>query len=120
MLIINSILDISEFKVLFPSIVWTKLPRTLGVDHKEYFYTGLYEDDEKRVNITIRPSKIMAISENFKKRMPQDGSIPKEGYNGMLVEWGSSTEVKIDDKLIAEIDMKAGLLAPRVKQVIEW
>lgn len=120
MLITNNTLDITAFKQFFPSITWTKLPRVLGTDHKEFFYMGLYEDEEKRVNITIRPSKIMAISETFKKRLPQDGGVPAEGYKGILVEWGGSTEIRIDDKFLVEVEAKAGALAPRTKQTLDW
>jgi hypothetical protein len=120
MLINDSQLDIAKFREFFPQITWTKLPRTLGPDHKEFFYTGIYEDDEKRVNLTIRPSKIMAISETYKNRLPMDGGVPPENYRGAVVEWGASVELKVDDKFIAEVETVAQKLVPRTKQTLEW
>jgi hypothetical protein len=52
--------------------------------------------------------------------MPNDGSIPSDTYRGQLVDWGSSVEVKVDDKFLKEVDALASALAPKTTQVLEW
>jgi hypothetical protein len=120
MLIEDGKLNIEDFKKLFSSITWTKLPRNLGVNHKEYFYSGKYENPEMVVSVTIRPSMNMAISESFKNRMPMDGSIPPDGYRGPLVNWGSSVELMVDENFIKEVDNVAGQLMNKTIQKLEW
>ena len=120
MLINNSELNFAEFKEFFPKINWLKLPRKLGVNHTEFFYKGTYEDDSIRIDITVRPSKIMAVAETFKKRMPNDGSIPIEGYRGQVVEWGSSVEIKVSDTFILDIEAVAGSFVNKATKVLEW
>lgn len=120
MLIENNKLNIEEFKAFFDSINWKRVPRNLGQDHSEYFYIGSYEDDDKIVQVTIRPSKIMAVSETFKRRMISDGSIPPEGFKGQVVNWGSSVEVRVDDKFLEAVVKAAKPLPPRENQVLTW
>lgn len=120
MLIENNALNIVEFKKLFSNITWTKLPRKLNVNHSDFFYTGVYETPDTVVKITVRPSMNMAISETFKNRMPMDGSIPPDNYRGVLVEWGSTVEIKVDEKFIANVDAVAEKLVSKPTQSLEW
>ena len=62
----------------------------------------------------------MAISDTYKRRLPQDGAVPSDTYKGVLVEWGGSAEIRVDSKFIAEVEAKAGALAPRIKQTLDW
>lgn len=119
MLIDQGLLDKDKFAELLPMIKWTKLPRKLGPDHKEFFYSGQYENAEKTVLVTIRPSLWMAISESFKNRK-LDGSIPEEGYKGQLVSWGASTEVRVDSNFVEKVDSLAQSMEKRVIQTVNW
>lgn len=107
MLIENNKLNIQEFKETFSSISWTRLPRQLGPNHTEYFYSGLLETEDKRIQVTIRPSGVMALSETFKNRTPMNGSSPQPGYTGPLVDWGASVEVRVDKNFIDEVEAVA-------------
>ena len=113
-------LNMEVFKDLFFSIKWTKLPRQLGPNHTEYFYTGVLEDTERRIAITVRPTQIMAVSENLKDRHPQDGRVPDEAYKGFLVEWGFYTEVKVPDSFMKDLDEWSQVPTNNVAQTLEW
>lgn len=121
MIINDNKLDVKEFKEIFESISWIKLPRNLGKNHSEFFYSGKYETDDKKISITLRPSMVMAISETFKNRHPSDGSIPTESYRGPLVEWGGTIEVLMDAKFLKAVEKLAKPLMPREEtQTISW
>jgi hypothetical protein len=107
MLIENNKLNVQEFKEVFDSISWTRLPRKLGVNHTEYFYSGYWETPTFKVQITVRPSLVMALTETFKNRMVTDGSIPADGYRGQLVDWGSYIEMRVDQKFLDDVALRA-------------
>jgi hypothetical protein len=116
----NNKLNMDVFKDLFFSIKWTKLPRVLGPNHTDYFYTGVLEDAERRIAITVRPTQIMAVSENLKGRHPQNGAVPDENYKGMLVEWGYYVEVKVPDSFMKDLDEWSQVPIANAAQVLEW
>jgi hypothetical protein len=120
MLIENGKLNIDEFKAFFPNINWKRVPRKLGPNHSEFFHMGNYEDPEKIIAITIRPSKIMAVSETFRNRLPTDGSVPKEGYRGQLVDWGSTVEVRVDESFLKAVADAAKPMPVREHQTVSW
>jgi hypothetical protein len=120
MLIENGKLNVPEFKEFFDQIQWKRVPRSLGPNHSEFFHVGSYEDSDKIIAITIRPSKIMALSETFKNRMLNDGSVPPEGYKGQTNNWGTSVEVLVDDKFIQAVVEAAKPLPAREHQVLTW
>jgi len=107
MLIKNGNLDIKEFKDFFDKIEWIKAPRNLSTKIKEFFYLATYEDDNKVIKISIRPSMRMKISESFKNKLV-DGSDPKnkEDKNAKY-EFGTTIEVLIDNELLDRIKKKA-------------
>lgn len=120
MLIVDGKLNIAEFKNQFQSFEWLKLPRKLGPNHTEYFYSTKYEDSSRIVKATIRPSLWMSVSESFKNRKPMDGSIPEEGYKGPVVEWGYYTEINIDENFLNKIKEIAKSPEEREKQTLTW
>lgn len=123
MLIENGKLNITEFKAIFNDIAWTRLPRKLGPNHTEYFYVGSLENESLKIQVTIRPSLVMAISETFKNRVMTDGSIPLEGYRGPLVDWGSSLEMRVDQKFLDEVAAKASVKSEHASSTLtslEW
>ena len=113
-------LNMDVFKGLFFSIKWTKLPRVLGPNHTDYFYTGVLEDNERRIAITVRPTQIMAVSENLKGRLPQNGAVPDENYKGFLCEWGYYVEVKVPDSFMKDLDEWSKVPVAHIAQVLEW
>jgi len=120
MLIENEKLNIEEFKSLAPTLNWLKLPRKLGPNHTEYFYSSKYEDSSTIIKVTIRPSLWMSVSESFKNRMPMDGSIPKPDYKGPVVEWGSYAEMAIDESVLNKIKEWAKPPANVPTQTMTW
>lgn len=119
-LIVDNKLDTAALKQAFSTITWTILPRSLGPNHTEHFYTGQYSDDVKEIKIILRPSLTMSVTESFKNRMPQNGNIPQPGYVGPLVDWGSYVEVKVPESFLAEVKSVAQPLPVKQKQKIEW
>jgi hypothetical protein len=119
-IIVDQKLDTSAFKSMYKTLTWTKLPRKLGPNHSEFFYSGVYSDDEKEIKVLLRPSLTMSVSESFKNRMAQNGAVPTEGYRGLLVDWGSSVEVKVPQIMFDEISGLANPLPIKNTQKIEW
>ena len=118
-LIKDSALDISSFKEFFDQIKWLRVPRTLGLDHAQFFYLGSYEDSEKRVKITLRPSMYMAVEETLKNRT-KTGEAPVDSYRGTLYDYGSSVEVKIDDSMLEKIKSIAKEQPATSPQKLTW
>jgi hypothetical protein len=116
-LIENNMLDVQVFKELMPTLKWIKYPRKLGLNHKEFFFSASLEDDQVSIRVMLRPSGWLQVSESFKNRMPNNGSIPVEGYKGHLVDWGSTVEVKASDTLMLAIEKLSK--APEIKKYQE-
>ena len=123
MLIDNEKLNIEEFKTLVPNMTWLKLPRNLGTNHSEYFYSGKFEDDSKLIQVTVRPSLWISVTESFKNRRPQDGLPPTEediAKNRPLVDWGSYIEINIDENFLNKIKELAKSPESRTSQTVSW
>lgn len=98
MLIKNGILDTNKFKEVYSSLDWKQVPRNLSTDHKEYFYVASQEDDEKIVNIQVRPSLRMKVQESFKGFDAKGKKINDGQYN-----FGSTVEVIISEETLEKI-----------------
>jgi hypothetical protein len=119
-LIVDNQLDGNALKAMFGSIAWTILPRNLGPNHSEYFYTGHYSDEVKEIKIILRPSLTMSVTESFKNRMSQNGAVPPPEYRGLLVDWGQYVEVQVPASFLQNVIAVAKPLATKQKQKIEW
>jgi hypothetical protein len=120
MLIKDGVLNIEEFKALMPTLSWKRAPRWAGKDREDVFYISHYEDDNKIIEVSIRPSLRMLLSESFKNYTPKGDPAP-ENYTGPLVDWGSSVEVIIDEKFLEEIKKLAEPAGPTsTLQKISW
>ena len=113
-------LNTAVFKEVFQNLVWTKLPRVLGPNHTEFFYSGIYSDELKEIKVLLRSSLAMSVTESFKNRMPQNGAIPADSYKGPLVDWGSYVEVRVPQSLYDEAAALAKPLPKKQTQKIEW
>jgi hypothetical protein len=113
-------LNLEEFRATVPQLEWIKLPRVLGPNHTEYFYSAKFEDSSKIIKVIVRPSLWIAITESFKNRKSMDGSVPEEGYKGALVDWGSYIEAKVDENFIEKIKTLAKSPEERTVQTISW
>jgi len=119
MLIEKEQLNVQEFKEFFPKLSWTRVPRKLGLNHKDYFYIGLYEDEKVIVKASIRPSLRMQVFESFKGRT-LEGAVPPEGYKGRLCEWGGSVIVKVDEKFFEKVKEVSKEFTPTKTQMVSW
>ena len=104
MLIKDGNLDFKEFKKFFMKLEWKKVPRKLGPDHSQFFYVAKYEDEEKIIKVTIRPSNVMQLSESFKNRVINTGKAPPKGYKGALADFGTTVEVRVDQSVITKLE----------------
>lgn len=119
MLIENEQLNILNFKEFFPKLTWTRIPRKLGVNHRDFFYIGSYEDDKIIVKASIRPSLRMQVFETFKNRTV-DGEIPPPGHKGKLCDWGGSVTVKVDENFFSKIkEVSVEMSLPKI-QTLSW
>lgn len=118
MLITDGNLNIQLFKELVPTLTWKIYPRQIGTC-TQHFYITKYEDEEKIIEVSIRPSLRAQIIETFKNRTPT-GNIPPSNYNGPLVEYGSSVEIIIDNKFLDKIKSLAKVEDSKNTQVISW
>jgi len=116
MLIKNGNLDFEELKSFFKELEWKKVPRKLGPDHLDFFYVGYYESDEKIVEIKVRPSLRMQVTESFKNRIATTGKEPPKEYKGILANFGSTIEVVIDKSVIEKLKK---LAKPKDKPIIK-
>lgn len=120
MLIEDEKLNIEEFKSMFDSFDWIKAPRKLTKKITEYFYIGKYEDSDKIIRVTIRPSMRMQIIETFKNRHPRTGAPVKEDYKGETVQFGSCVETLITENLLDKIKKEAVTNKKKTIQTIDW
>lgn len=110
-------LVIKEFKKIVDKLEWKVVTRTLA-GKQETFYNGYLEDDIKKIEVLIRPSKKMQVNETFKyKRF--DGTNPTDKQvadfkkaeaegrpipsNSRLVEYGCTAYIQVDDKFINKL-----------------
>lgn len=119
MLIKDNKLDIEEFKTFFDKLKWLKLPRKLGQNHTEHFYVGKYEDDERIIKITLRPSLRMQVSESFKNYTLRGELAPKD-YKQETCNWGATIEVIASKSMAEKILEVCEELPEKTKQVLEW
>lgn len=117
MLIEDGKLNIDEFKSRFRSFSWLKVPRELGVDHKDFFYIAEYNDDDWKISIKTRPSMYMSISETYKHCDVKGNKIDPNSTT--KYEFGSSIEVKITENTLKEINSIAKELEPTVNQELD-
>ena len=118
--IIDNELDVEAFKFIYKTLTWTKLPRNLGINHSEFFYSGLLNNEEKELKILLRSTLTMSVTESFKNRLPMNGDIPPDGYKGQLVDWGFYLEVQVPQEMFDEIaSISQPLVSKKVKK-IEW
>lgn len=106
MLIKDGNLDIKEFKSMMTKFNWRRVPRWFGPDRKDVFYIVKYEDEEKKIEVSVRPSLRMKVNESFKNYTTKGAPAP-ENYTGTTVDWGTSVEVLIDEKFLNEIQKLA-------------
>lgn len=118
MLIEDNKLNIKQFKDFFNSLDWVRVPRTLTQDHTDYFYIGTYEDEEKKVSISIRPSLYMKVVETIKNLTPE-GKKPTSD-NVRLVNWSSSVEVQVDESLMNKVKSVAKEKKQEENQIVSW
>ena len=119
MLIENKSLNLKEFKEFYKNIDWKKVPRKLTKEYEDYFYVGKYEDDNKIIEVKIRPSMIMALSESFKNK-DQNGNDVTPTYKGKLYIFGTTIEVKIDECFLEKIKAEAKVPEKITIQQIKW
>lgn len=121
MLIEDGKLNIKELKSQVTSIKWTKVPRELGPRHKQFFYVGSYEDEDKIIDISIRPSMWMQVKESFKNRDVVTGKkVTKPKSNQKYVTFGSSTQVRVNESFVEKIKELAQEMEQREIQTISW
>jgi hypothetical protein len=102
MLIKDKQLDINEFKRFYRQITWQKLPRQLNENHTDYFYIGQYEDEDRIIKITLRPNNSMQVSESFKGYSKDGHKLPShKKHEG--VNWGTTVQLRIDEKAFEKI-----------------
>lgn len=119
MLIEENKLNIDYFKLIFDSIIWKKKIRVLSENRKEVFYIGKFENEDKVIKITIRPSMRMQVSESFKNRT-LEGKVPPKDFKGQLCEFGSTIEVIVDKSVVDQISQKSKNYETEKPQVISW
>ena len=74
----------------FDDIDWRRVPRKLGPNHKEFFYIGTYNDDERKIKLTLRPSGRVQIMESLLEILKDRSS---------YVNHGITVEVLISDEI---------------------
>lgn len=120
MLIKDGQLDVIQFKSFFDELKWVSKKRKTAQNKKpEVFYLGVYENAEKKISISVRPTLWMRVTES-QKNMTPSGEKPSENYKGPLVDYGTSVEVKIDQSIIDQI-LKVSKERERSKpQTVSW
>lgn len=118
MLIEDGKLNTQEFKARYSQFDWIRVPRQLGVDHKDFFYVASFEDEDWKISIKTRPSMYMSISESYKHCDVRGNRVDKE-YNKEKYEFGTSIEVKITDNTLEEIKKIAKELSPTKTQELD-
>lgn len=115
-------LDVVEFKNFYKNLKWTKVVRRVG-STEELWYKGEYEDEDKIVKATIRPSMRMQLTETFKNRLA-NGTAPKKGQKpsktSPFVEYGSTVQVIVNEQLVETIDKVSTKLQKKKPQKVEW
>jgi len=119
MLIKDNQLNNAEFKKFFPKLSWERVPRELSKKHTDYFYVGTYEDKKVKIKASIRPSKIMQLSESF-KGFDKNGKKAPKGYRGETYEFGSTVEIQVPDKFIKEVDKASNKKNTNKTNKLEW
>jgi len=119
MLVKEDKLNLEEFKKIYKDLEWLRVPRTLGVDHSEYFYVGKKYSDDHRINVQVRPTMRMKVAESFKKYDRNGKEVdPKRAKE---VFWfGSTVEVVIDNSVLDKIKEIAVEKKEDLKQKVSW
>jgi hypothetical protein len=94
-------LRVKKFKEFFREMNWVLAKRKLGIATTQEFLVGSYEDDEKAIHATIRPSKRMQVKEFLKNVDDFGQKNTDERKNSM--NFGRSAHVVVGDNLIKEI-----------------
>jgi hypothetical protein len=120
MLIKDQQLDMGEFKTFYKQMLWRRVPRKLSDNHSDYFYVGTFEDAERIIRISVRPSMRMQVSESFKGYMANGQKAPA-GYDpAKLVEYGTTVEVMIDGSVLDKIKEVAVENPQAQTQNVKW
>ena len=113
-------LNMTNFKKIFNTLDWLRVPRKLNQDVTDYFYIGKYEDEEKIIKVKVRPDMHMAVEETL-KNMTLDGKKPPKGaVSKKLCNWGASVEVLIDDSVLNRIKKIAKVIEAPTAQKVTW
>lgn len=115
MLIKDNKFNLDHFKEIYKTLNWQKAPRKLGPDHSEFFYVGTFENDEKRINIQIRPSMRMKVMESF-KGFDKNGKKIKDGQ----FNFGTTVEILIDEDFAKKIKEIASVKTEDGIQKVVW
>lgn len=110
---------ISHFKKMYKEMEWVRVPRSLGPRHKDFFYVGSFEDDNKKVVIKIRPTMFMVVQEII-KNCDKNGDAPPKNYRGTTYEFGHTVEVKIDETFLNKIKEVASSELIEKRQKVVW
>jgi len=119
MLISEGKLDFNKFKETYKSLKWVRVPRQLGPNHSDFFYVGSLKDKSHTINIQVRPSMRMKVSESFKK-YDRNGKELETKNEESLFWFGSTVEVIIDDTVLDKIKKVATHKLDNDKQKVSW
>lgn len=115
-------LNIKAFKKVIPTLKWVKKPRKIG-DIEEMWYRGDYEDDTKIIQVVVRPSMRMQVTETYKNRL-KNGTAPKEGQKPSattpFMNFGCTSQVLVDEDFVKHIDSIAKPFQKKQVQKISW
>ena len=96
-------LDAVVFKERLAEFKWLRVPRNLTQDHQDHFYIVNYEDEDYKIRISIRPSKLMSVSESYKHCNLKGDRVSKE-YKGEKFTFGRNVEVQLGTNILTKIE----------------
>lgn len=95
-------LNVIKLKQIVPTLKWTKKIRKMG-SISQIFYSGIYENEDKKIHISVRPSMMMRVIETFKNRDTEGRAIPEGKKPREIVNFGSTVEIRIDQSFLDKI-----------------
>ena len=123
MIIENDKINVEELKKLVPQMNWIYAPRVLSIKHTDHFYIGNFENDNKKVSITIRPSMRMEVKETYKNRVHNTGELPdpKKKYKlGELTDFGYYAQAVVETSFLDKVKELAVANKGKDTQKIGW
>lgn len=112
-------LDSENFKKIVFDLKWTKKIRTMG-NISQVFYSGILENEDKKIHVSIRPSMVMRVTESFKNRDIEGRAIKENQRPREIVNFGSTVEIRIDNSFLNKVEEIANNEEKKQPEVFKW